>query len=76
LFVKQIATSQEKEQTEKEHMSLWKVKKSIISLMVKYNERYCYGFQQFPKEMQCNNRAQYFLADHLQLLINSPFMPK
>jgi hypothetical protein len=75
LFATQIGNSQEKEQTEKEHVSLWKVKNSIISLMAKFTERHSYGFQKFSKEMQYNNRAQYFLSDHLQFLISSPFTP-
>jgi UTP:GlnB (protein PII) uridylyltransferase len=71
----QTGTLQEKEQIKKEHRSLFKIKILIISLMAKYTTRLSYGFQQFSKEMQYNNREKYSLADHLQCVISNPFTP-
>jgi len=59
----------------KECKSLLKIKISIISLMAKYTTRLSYGFQQFSKEMQYNNREKCSLADHLLFVISNPFTP-
>jgi len=73
MFATETGTSQENEQTEKEHQSLLKIKISIINLMAKYTQRHSFGFHQFSKEMQYNNREQFSLSDHLQFANGNPF---
>jgi len=75
IFATQTGTLQEKEQIEKEHKSLLNIKILITSLMAKYTTRLSYGFQQFSKEMQYNNREKYSLSDYLQFVISNPFTP-